>query len=153
MNKFKKVIVTIFSSVLFIAILWTWIFGYTKLQSKEVEETPTQICNRLNSFYRTSWYDNKRQYDKDYETLQYLKQDVLDVLDYADTINYVKWAKVSDQLLNCIDATMKLNTERQAKVDKPEYLKIDTTKVAWYSAEKETPEPTTWKLDFMKLLK
>jgi len=143
MKNFKKNVKKILRTILTVVILWSWVYAYTLLQSNEKPQTPMEICTNLNAFYTNSWYENKREYTKDLETLQEFKQQALDSLSYKDTVLIVKGEKTDNEWLNFLEDTMKLNLEDQKKVEKPEYLSIDTSKV----------EAKESKLDFINLLK
>jgi len=68
----------------------------------------------------------------DKEVLWEIKQDVLDSLSYKDTIEYVaiqnkqQTGMVSNDLLNLTDDTLKLADEGISRVEKPEFLQINT---------------------------
>ena len=68
----------------------------------------------------------------DKEILWEIKQDVLDSLSYKDTIEYVaiqnkqQTGAINNDLLNLVDQTLKLADEGIARVEKPEFLQINT---------------------------
>ena len=144
MKNFKKNVKKILRTILTVVILWSWVYAYTLLQSSEKPQTPMEVCTNLNTFYTNSWYTNKREYTKDLETLQEFKQQALDNLSYKDTVLIVKGEKTDNEWLNFLEDTMKLNLEGQKKVEKPEYLGIDTKSVKTESSSG---------LDFIQLLK
>ena len=68
----------------------------------------------------------------DKEILWEIKQDVLDSLSYKDTIEYVaiqnkqQTGAINNDLLNLVDQTLKLADEGIVRVEKPEFLQINT---------------------------
>jgi len=151
--KLKKLITTIFRVAIMVVVLWGlsyWVYAVNK--SKPVE-SPIQTVNRIHSFYVDSGYDRKSLYMADKEVLWEIKQDVLDSLSYKDTIEYVaiqnkqQTGMVSNDLLNLTDDTLKLADEGISRVEKPEFLQINTEE-----AVKDDGMTASWKLFFQNLL-
>lgn len=148
MKKIKIFVKKLLRTFLTIIILWSGIYAYTVFQGHQNWQSPMEICTNLSDFYtNTSWYNTKREYIKDMEFLQEVKQSILDSLTYKETVLIMKWETIDNNKLNFIEDLIKLNLELQKKVDKPEYLTIDA------NIKQDIKSQNIEELDFIKLLK
>lgn len=82
------------------------------------------------NYYQTSWYDTKREYNRDIEQLQRMKQEELDKFDYQSTIAfYQSWTydivqvpQETIERLKKIDSTINIATTKMDMIQDPEYL-------------------------------
>ena len=137
---FKKIlwglsIVMLFGSIGFVTYQVVW---------KAEVVTSQEEVNRMYEFYHETWYDNWWEYDKDIDTLQRIKQQELDKLNYEDTIAYVQTQETQDEFVTLIDEVLKLAKEQKNMLEKPSYLN-------YWKDITETKTSTT--LDFINLLK
>lgn len=151
--KFKKLVTTIFRVAIMIVVLWGLSYWVYAVNKAKLTETPMQIADRMYWFYVDSGYDKKSLYMADKEILWEIKQDILDNLSYKDTVEYVaiqnkqQTGAINNDLLNLVDQTLKLADEGIARVEKPEFLQINTEE-----AVDNSSMTTEWKLFFQKLL-
>lgn len=128
--------------LIIIAILWSWLFIYAQKDSKPVE-TDYQKVDRLSEFYVTSGYVTWYDYEDDIKSLQWIKQQELDLLDYEDTYQYIKTQTIDDEFITKIDAVIKYAKQLKSQEPVPAYLKMVTT----------TENKQTSAMDFINLLK
>lgn len=111
------------------------------------EQPSEQVkVNHIFDFLQLSWYQNGREYDKDIETLQWIKQQQLDNLSYQDTIKYTKWEKVQNLFLEKIDETLAIAQTKKKELEKPAYLTVNSTSAV-------SKDSSSSELVFQKLLK
>jgi len=83
MKQFIRLLRTVFITIL---ICWAWFFIYSQRQ----EQPQVDRVQYLYNFYQTSWYNFQREYERDIEELQRLKQADLDSLSYKETILFYR---------------------------------------------------------------
>jgi len=136
--------------IVLVVITWIWYAWISYFHSEK--ESPEQFVQRVHDFYIDSGYNKKSLYQNDIELLQEFKQTAVDSLTYKQTLDYVainNWKMtglIDNDWLNLIDETLKLANEWIARVDVPEYLKIDSSTLV------EKKEPTASELLFQNLL-
>lgn len=139
---FKKIVWGI-SIILFFGSVWVIFYAVADWN----RETETQKVERLYQFYQTSGYTNWREYQKDIEDLQWIKQKELDWMDYEQSIVYMQKQTTSNQFVIEIDKAIALAKDWKTKLELPAYLK--------YGADTKptTEEKSPSDLVFEKLLK
>lgn len=118
----------------FVSIAWTG-----------VQETTQETVDRLFQFYQTSGYENGREYKKDIENLQRIKQKELDNFNYEQSILYAQKQETSDEFVLKIDETIALAKEWIKTLETPSYLK--------YGKDITSTNTSASDLVFEKLLK
>lgn len=139
----KKILFTV-------GIIWTvatFSMIFMSYANNNQTQSDQEKVNNIFDFIQVSGYDNGREYDKDIETLQRIKQKEVDNLTYEQTVKYIKWEKVDDLFLQRIDETITMATAKKKALEKPAYLAIDSTNVV-----KSTDSQSTKDLVFQHLL-
>lgn len=113
----------------------------------EKPETDYQKVDRIGNFYTTSGYVTGYDYEDDIKTLQWIKQDKLDDLDYKQTFDYIKTQKTDNEFITQIDQTISQAKELKKQEPLPDYLKLDT------KATQTTQTSSKAELNFINLLK
>lgn len=130
--KNKMQIKRLLRTFILICLVTGWVWAFNMYSNYQKEETEQQYVQRIHDFYIDSWYNKISEYQSDIENLQEYKQKALDSLSYKQTIEYISiqnkqqsW-QIDNEWLNYIDETLQLANEGRMKVDKPEYLSIDS---------------------------
>ena len=140
MNQFGRLLRTI---IIIWVLWWVWFFIYWQKQDVQIDNV-----QKIYDYYLSSWYDNKREYEKDIEQLSREKQALLDTLNYKETILFYKDGSYSDTIKEwtrnrflMIDEAITTARERVKELKTPDYADIQPSKAK-----------STW-LDFINLLK
>lgn len=125
MKRLFRLIRTLF--ILWILVRWS-ITIYANFQEKPVEKDQVQL---LRDYYQISGHTQKREFQKDIEQLQWIKQEELDKLWYKATISfyesgtyniaYIPQEKIDR--LSTIDKTIEIATQKMNMISEPTYLK------------------------------
>lgn len=126
-----------------VAVFGLWLFIYAQKDSQK-QETDFETVDRLLGFYQASGYVDWYDYDDDVKKLQWIKQEQLDELNYAETVKYIQTQKVDNEFVMRIDEAVKNAKELKLQEPLPDYLKIDT---------KQTTTKSKQELNFINLLK
>ena len=141
MKRFLK----LFRTLILLGILVWWSITIYAHYTQETQTTVDPV-QQIRNLYQTWWYDTKREYNRDIEQLQRLKQEELDQFDYKATISFyqsgtydvIQVPQETIDKLNKIDSTINIAITKRDMIIDPEYL-----------AKKEEPIPVQETADFL----